>query len=77
MQIAAEVYSIIVWPARPIPPLPFYMLRFICDIDLDQHIEWERGMGLAGQTNSIIAYIIWLLFVQGNGEHTGTDEFKE
>ena len=21
----------LVWPARPIPPLPFYMLRFICE----------------------------------------------
>ena len=21
----------VVWPARPIPPLPFYMLRFICE----------------------------------------------
>ena len=37
------VHRFLVWPARPIPPLPFYMLRFIaCK---PQHIEWERGNG--------------------------------
>ena len=34
------VWLALVRPARPIPPLPFYMLRFL-----------SGGMGLAGQTN--------------------------
>ena len=48
----------LVWQARPIPPLPFYMWRFICEGSSlarvarpfhlaykPPHIEWERGNG--------------------------------
>ena len=48
----------VVWPARPTSPLLFYnMLRFILLAYKPQHIEWERGMGLAGQTSMCVVHV--------------------
>ena len=32
MRAGQTVCSGLVWPARSIPPLPLYMLRFICEL---------------------------------------------